>query len=289
LREDVKKHALTCRRYWRPFGYAVIASCGALTGILSIMFVSRSPFVWQEMNSLLMIGPVALTVGMLCYAALTSTFREGVWFLALSFLISLTAELTGTHWAIPFGAYRYHADLAPKILGRVPLVIPLAWVVLAYPCVLFLRALRIRPNGSFSRLRLALKTALCALYLASMGLLLDPLAASVGAWTWQRQTYVLGIGMENFAGWLLVGIAIYGSFFLLRTSAAEPEQNHFYLDLGVVIFIAMLSLLAGYAAVRRLDHILPAALSCVLLAPYWVYGFVFQLRSAATQGARNER
>ena len=245
-----------------------------------------------------MTGTVALTVAMLCYAALTFTFRDGVLFLALSFAISLSAELTGTRWAIPFGAYRYHHDLAPKILGRVPLVIPLAWVVLAYPCVVLLRDLRIRPAGRLSRRRLTLKTGLCALHLAGIGLLLDPLAVSVGAWTWERQTYLLGIAMGNcafgiamgnFAGWLLVGVAIYGSFFLLTTSAAiAPQRNHFRLSLSVVIFSAILILLATYAAVRRVDDTLPAALSCVLLAPYWVYGFVSQARAAARQGVRGE-
>ena len=266
-------------RPWRRLGYLPIVACGMTTCMLSIPFILRPQFSWVEMSPLLLAGTAGLAVAVLCHASVVFSFREAVRFFFLSFFISLAAEYAGTRWGIPFGAYRYHDDLTPKILGNVPLFIPLSWFVLAYPALVVLRLFRIRPTGSLSPKLLILKTGLCALHLMCADLLLEPLATSVGAWAWEREGSYYGTPIGNFAGWLLVGVALYGSFFLLSNPATTKHNgNHFSLNATALALYAVLLTLALFAAIRRLGHGLPVLLSAALLAPYWFYGFILEAR-----------
>ena len=58
----------------------------------------------------------------------------------------LAAEAVGVRTGLPFGDYSYAGTLGPEVLD-VPLVVPLAWTMMAYPVLLAARRLT-RPAGS---------------------------------------------------------------------------------------------------------------------------------------------
>ncbi|MEO6821584.1 MAG: carotenoid biosynthesis protein [Candidatus Nanopelagicales bacterium] len=136
------------------------------------------------------------------------------WLLA-SAGIGLAAEVIGTRTGALFGNYAYSGKLGPELLG-VPLVIPLAWAMMSYPCLLAARRL----------VRSPLATALvAAIALASWDLFLDPQMVTQGAWAWTAATYqhligIPGVPWQNFAGWLCV------SFVLMLVLDRLPRRNH---------------------------------------------------------------
>jgi putative membrane protein len=116
--------------------------------------------------------------------------------------LALAAEAIGVGTGFPFGAYEYADTLGPKLLG-VPLVVPAAWVMMAYPCLLAGRALTERPG---------LAVLASGWLLASWDLFLDPQMVAAGHWRWSDPHPALpgveGIPLTNFAGWLLVALVI---------------------------------------------------------------------------------
>jgi putative membrane protein len=120
----------------------------------------------------------------------------------------LAAEAVGVATGVPFGAYRYGHLLGPGVLG-VPLLVPLAWTMMAYPCLLLGRRLAgVRAPRSWvasHRVRVALTGGGT---LAAWDLFLDPQMVAAGHWTWAHPSPGLpgvpGIPLTNYAGWLLV-------------------------------------------------------------------------------------
>ena len=108
------------------------------------------------------------------------------------------AEALGVHTGFPFGSYGYTGTLGPQLLG-VPLVVPLAWVMMAWPALVVGRTLACRP---------ATVAAVGAVALASWDVFLDPQMVDAGHWRWSAPEpglpLVPGVPMTNYAGWLLV-------------------------------------------------------------------------------------
>jgi uncharacterized membrane protein len=131
--------------------------------------------------------------------------RGAAWtsgFLAITLIFGWAVEVLGLGTSFPFGTYEYSGALGPAIAG-VPLVIPLAWSMMAYPCLL--AAQRLSTTG--------LGTALIGGWLlAAWDLFLDPQMVGQGYWTWQDAGWALpgipGIPMQNFIGWLLAAIVL---------------------------------------------------------------------------------
>lgn len=148
----------------------------------------------------------ALTVAtvLLSFAAVTAdaVLRRGrSWaatFVLICGLVAFGAEAVGVATGVPFGSYRYADSLGPRLAG-VPLVIPLAWAMTAYPALLAGRRLAHRNAGTI---------AVGALVLAAWDLLLDPQMVEAGHWTWAHPHPALpgvpGIPLTNLLGWLLV-------------------------------------------------------------------------------------
>ena len=85
-----------------------------------------------------------------------------------------------------------------------PLIVPLAWVMMSYPCLLLGRRL-----GGGRRALVALSGGLT---LAAWDLFLDPQMVAAGRWTWAHPVPALpgvpGIPVTNFVGWLLVAVVM---------------------------------------------------------------------------------
>ena len=117
--------------------------------------------------------------------------------------IGLAVEALGTATGFPFGAYDYGERLGPMLLD-VPLLIPLAWCMAAYPMLLMARVL------SAVRWRVVL---IGAWTITAWDLFLDPQMVGEGHWSFADPTPALpgspGIPLTNYAGWFATGLLIF--------------------------------------------------------------------------------
>lgn len=111
-------------------------------------------------------------------------------------------EVLGVHTGVPFGTYAYADALGPRLLG-VPLVVGLAWTMLAWPAGLVARRL---VTGRIARVVVG------AWALAVADLFLDPQLVAIGGWTWRFPSPHLPgvpqVPLTNYAGWLLVALVL---------------------------------------------------------------------------------
>lgn len=133
----------------------------------------------------------------------------------------LLAEALGTATGVPFGDYTYADSLGPKLLD-VPVVIPLAWAMFAYPCLLVGQRLAGGALGA---------AVVGGWALASWDLFLDPQMVAAGHWTWTGVRASLpgspGIPVSNTLGWLAVGVLMLGVLQALpRRRRADDRQPY---------------------------------------------------------------
>ncbi|MFZ5819350.1 MAG: carotenoid biosynthesis protein [Chloroflexota bacterium] len=129
--------------------------------------------------------------------------------LALVAVSAYLAELLGSQTGFPFGKYHYTGVLQPQLAG-VPLLIPLAWLMMLPPswAVARLIAGEQSPLSSF--------IILSAFAFTAWDLFLDPQMAAWGFWVWESPGQYFGIPLVNYLGWLLVSAII--------TALARPRD-----------------------------------------------------------------
>lgn len=116
--------------------------------------------------------------------------------------IAFTAEAIGVRTGWPFGQYEYSDVLGWQLWG-VPVVVPLAWAMMAYPT--YAAASKIALNRWYVAI-------VGAWSLMAWDLFLDPMMVELGAWTWNDDGMALGsipeIPLQNFFGWFAVGFLV---------------------------------------------------------------------------------
>jgi putative membrane protein len=133
----------------------------------------------------------------------------------------LLVEAVGVHTGVPFGTYAYTGDLGAAVLG-VPVVVPLAWTMMAWPALVVGRTLAQRRPGAPVAL-------VGGAALAAWDLFLDPQMVDAGHWTWAHPQPALplvpGVPVTNYAGWLLVAVVMVALLdrALPRTGADAPS------------------------------------------------------------------
>jgi uncharacterized membrane protein len=177
----------------------------------------------------LLTGPAlraATTAAVLLFAAASVVHaaawlggRAAVGLLAGAAGLGLAAEAVGVATGLPFGRYAYAGTLGPRILG-VPLLVPLAWTMMAYPALLLGRRLAGRITAR------PLTAVLGGWTLAAWDLFLDPQMVAAGHWTWAHPSPSLpgvpGVPIVNTAGWLVVGTAMTALLDRILPRAAAP-------------------------------------------------------------------
>jgi putative membrane protein len=139
--------------------------------------------------------------------------RRTVVTLSVVAFLTWGAEWVGSTTGFPFGPYDYTPRLQPQLFG-VPLLIPLAWLMMLGPSWAVAQAiLRGRVNGVGGRLAFI---ALSALAMTAWDLYLDPQMVGWGFWVWENPSGYFGIPWSNYFGWLLVSSLV--------TLAAHPAR-----------------------------------------------------------------
>ncbi len=161
-------------------------------------------------------------------ATATHGLRAAAVLLVVAGSVGLVAEAVGVATSVPFGAYGYTETLGPQI-ASVPVVIPLAWTMMAWPTLLAGRGLAaalVRRAPRLASTRRWLPIPLAGWALASWDLYLDPQMVEAGHWVWEDTTPALpgieGIPISNFAGWLLVALVMQALLHLLVPSKVRP-------------------------------------------------------------------
>jgi putative membrane protein len=139
--------------------------------------------------------------------------------------VALCAEVVGVHSGMPFGRYSYGDTLGPRLFG-VPLVVPCAWVMTAYPALVVARRL----TGRRPRGRAVAVPVAAAWALASWDVFLDPQMVAAGHWRWHDPVPALpgspGIPLTNYAGWMAVSLVLMTLLDrLLPASAPGPGDD----------------------------------------------------------------
>jgi putative membrane protein len=105
------------------------------------------------------------------------------------------AEYIGSSTGVPFGRYHYTDRLWPQ-LGHVPLIIPLAWVMMLPPSWSI--------AGLVARHHRWIYAGVSALAFTAWDLFLDPQMVGWRLWVWDRKGRYFGIPLVNYVGWALV-------------------------------------------------------------------------------------
>lgn len=131
-------------------------------------------------------------------------------FVAL-YAISLTSELLGTTFGIPFGAYSYSAVLKPMWMDRVPVGIPLSWFYMAVPSYAIAMSL-LRGENAVRRI------ALASFILLAWDLALDPaMSSATKYWEWGEAGPYYGMPLLNLIGWYVTGVVLMGALAALKS------------------------------------------------------------------------
>jgi len=182
------------------------------------------------------IGPsTALTAASLFAFSLVHCIEaRGAWRSALmvgaSFVVALTMEYLGSAYGWIFGHYDYTDRLGPKLLGKVPAIIPIAWFMMLYPSwvtadLLVAQYVTRRSAPPPASLRWLLRIVIAALAMTAWDLSLDPRMVADGNWVWQESGAYFGIPLSNYLGWFVTSALIYCLWQPVARDAFPPSQS----------------------------------------------------------------
>lgn len=167
---------------------------------------------WVVGDGVLHWGVIA---GVLLQAAAVLAVVQGAWgtretlrVMAIVIPLAWLVERIGSTTGIPFGSYHYTASLAP-LLGGVPLIIPIAWLMMLPAAWAVGAAITGRTHGWRF-------VAVSALAFTVWDLFLDPQMVGWGYWVWTEPGGYFGIPWINFFGWFVASGLI--------TLAVRPQQ-----------------------------------------------------------------
>lgn len=175
-----------------PMVFAVLTVASQITWVLT-----DNRFLWTH----IVVGLFFLTT-----ATHALIHRNVVWtslYLIITLLFGFFIELLGTNTGYPFGDYTYASTVAgndvPSLAG-VPLIVPFAWAMMAYP------ALIVAARLAWKQGRAAV-AIVGAVALTAWDLFLDPQMVNEGLWIWNDTSFALPgiseIPAQNYLGWLL--------------------------------------------------------------------------------------
>jgi len=195
----VRRSYDTVRSRRRPHG--LVAVLPVLLGLATVAAQIAFPLVDGDA-----LRDVTIAVVVLFAAANVAhawAHRGAAWaagLLVLTAGFGLVVEAIGVRTGLPFGDYGYDDSLGTRLLD-VPLIVPLAWTMTAYPVLLAARSLSYR-----------WAPVLGAVGLAGWDVFIDGQMVDDGRWQWSDPTPVVpgvpGLPLSDVAGWLVAGLVL---------------------------------------------------------------------------------
>jgi putative membrane protein len=145
--------------------------------------------------------------------------RRALAIFGAAFVITLGAELTGTHTGYPFGPYSYTTQLGYRVLGLVPFNIPTSWFFMLY-CALAICGRLLAPrDDARSKWVWAI---VGGVVLTAWDVSMDPAMVTTAHWLWHLEDpagkpawiaflttdFFYGMPITNWLGWLLTGFVV---------------------------------------------------------------------------------
>lgn len=197
--------SLTKSLKWQ--GRSVWATLWVLSLMLWVAVLIGTPIsLWVAGHG---VFPAMATLGVLAQAAATLLALAGGWTrlrMGWALLVVLGGtwgiEVLGSTTGFPFGHYAYTPALQPQ-LGGVPLLIPLAWLMMLGPAwavaETVLAGVEDRLAGGYGLVHALLAGAAFMVW----DLYLDPQMVAHGLWRWDQPGGYFGIPWLNYLGWWL--------------------------------------------------------------------------------------
>jgi putative membrane protein len=168
--------------------------------------------------------------------ALLRNRREALLALIAVYVVSLSSELMGTGWGVPFGPYSYTSLLGPKWFELVPLLIPLSWFTMSWSCWTLARQHR---SGIVA-------VVIATVLLVSWDLLLDPAMSKVTSyWVWGEVGSYYGMPWMNLFGWGITGLML---FLILNRMAAQPRTT---VSFAIAVYAVNFALPLGFCILNQ--------------------------------------
>ncbi len=235
VRLDRARTALVSGRQTLPW---LLAGLGVLT---QIMF----PLTGGGTLPLTVAAVVLLAGASLAHAWVTRGAGAALAVLGVAGGLGLVAEAVGVRTGYPFGGYDYTGTLGAEVLG-VPVLVPLAWTMMAWPALVVARVLVPCRPGPAAR---AATVGVAAWALTAWDVFLDPQMVEAGHWAWATPVPSLpgveGIPLTNFAGWLLVSVIITGVLDRAVPRDALPALRRDAVPLTVYLWTYFSSVMAN--------------------------------------------
>jgi putative membrane protein len=140
-------------------------------------------------------------------------------------LVAVTAvafEAVGLATGFPYGSYRYSDALGATLLG-VPFLVPLAWLMMAWPSWLLAAHLT---RYVRARVRPVARIGIAAGIFAGWDVVLDPQMVQAGYWTWAHPEPglpgIATVPLTNLAGWLFAGLVLMALLDVVVARTAVP-------------------------------------------------------------------
>jgi uncharacterized membrane protein len=194
------------------------------------------------------------------HAGLSRGARVGGGLVALVTATAVGFEALGLATGVPYGRYEYSDALGPTLLG-VPFLVPLAWLMMAWPSWVLADRLTRRSTA---------RIAVAAAIFAGWDVLLDPQLVQAGYWTWFHPSPGLPgiptVPLTNLAGWLLAG-GVLMTLLDLLVSRASAAGSPAIGDAAPLLTIAWMTVGGSLAQAGWLGLPGSAAWGVVLAAP----------------------
>lgn len=190
------------------------------------------------------LGQVWLAFAVLAgYLTMQTGWRWTGSFLLL-YLLSLSSELLGTGYGIPFGPYHYSAMLGPEWMGRVPALIPLSWFSMSVAAYAIAPRSNARgPRGTVTRIAFASLLLLC------WDLSLDPaMSHATTFWVWGASGPYYGMPWSNLVGWYATGVVLATALWAAGADRWESRLSRRWIGMfyGANVLLALgMNLAAG--------------------------------------------
>lgn len=177
----------------------------------------------------------------LLHAGWALGWRNAGLFFLISAVVAYAFEEVGVRTGWVYGSYHYSDMLGPK-LGHVPVMIPLSWFMMVYPCYVISSLLAggrgYGPVGSFGGS--VMSVVLGAALMTGWDLVMDSGMTAAGYWVWHEGGPWWGVPLHNFGGWMATTLTVFGVYRLVeRKQTGEPSKWMGLIPLGAygVLFI----------------------------------------------------
>jgi len=208
----------------------------SLSGTWALYNLSQVPD-WDYTTVTFWLGIANVVTGVLT-AVMLMAHREGwkstLTLLALCVLLAGSMELLGTTTGIPFGSYSYTDLLGPKLLGHVPYLIPLSWMMMLYPAMMLTETLLPRRW---------LRPLVAGFVLTIWDFAMDPaMTTGFAYWQWHTEGGFYGMPYVNWLGWWLTGTLVAAVFWKV-----DREWRGDWEPVALALYLIQGAFMAGLA------------------------------------------